>query len=171
MRPTVVQPDHGSGEVRVEVDARLRNAVQQVEDQRDHHHGEAGPQPDPARAHYPSKVPHPYSHCSMTSPTRQAGLWVGLVAVTVFIAHLPSFFHRLLDGDEAIYSSIAALLNMGGQLFGSGGVDNKPPGIFWVYAATFRLAGTYQMTAVHAAGLTAMAATCVLICVMARDLA
>src|SRR5487761_857716 len=102
---------------------------------------------------------------------RQFGLWAGLIAVTILIAHLPSFLHRLLDGDEAIYGSIAALMNTGGQLYGPGGVDNKPPGIFWVYAATFRLAGTYQMTAVHAAGLTAMAATCVLICVMARDLA
>jgi hypothetical protein len=106
----------------------------------------------------------------MTSPTRQAGLWVGLVAVTVFIAHLPSFFHRLLDGDEAIYGSIAALLNTGGQLYGPGGVDNKPPGIFWVYAGTFRLAGTYQMTAIHAVGLTVIAATCVLLFVIGRDM-
>jgi hypothetical protein len=106
----------------------------------------------------------------MTQP-RQAGLWVGLVAVTVFIAHLPSFFHRLLDGDEAIYGSIAALLNTGGQLYGPGGVDNKPPGIFWVYAGTFRLAGTYQMTAIHAVGLAVVAATCVLLFVIGRDMA
>jgi hypothetical protein len=105
----------------------------------------------------------------MTQP-RQAGLWVGLVAVTVFIAHLPSFFHRLLDGDEAIYGSIAALLNTGGQLYGPGGVDNKPPGIFWVYAGTFRLAGMYQMTAIHAVGFTVIAATCVLLFVIGRDM-
>jgi hypothetical protein len=106
----------------------------------------------------------------MTSPTRQAGLWVGLVAVTVFIAHLPSFFHRLLDGDEAIYGSIAALLNTGGQLYGPGGVDNKPPGIFWVYAGMFRLAGTYQMTAIHAVGLAVIAATCVLLFVIGHHM-
>lgn len=97
--------------------------------------------------------------------------WAALVGVAVLVAHVPAFLHRLLDGDEAIYGSIAALMNLGGQLYGAGGVDNKPPGIFWVYAATFRLAGTYQMTAVHAAGLTAMAATCALIFVIARDLA
>src|SRR5487761_531932 len=91
---------------------------------------------------------------------RQFGLWAGLIAVTVFIAHLPSFVHRLLDGDEAIYGSIAALLNTGGDLYGPGGVDNKPPGIFWVYAATFRAFGTYQMTAVHVVGLIVMLATC-----------
>ena len=101
---------------------------------------------------------------------RQFGLWAGLIAVTVLIAHLPSFLHRLLDGDEAVYGSIAALLNTGRELYGPGGVDNKPPGIFWVYAATFRAAGTYQMTAIHAVGLAVVAATCVLLFVIGRDL-
>jgi hypothetical protein len=106
----------------------------------------------------------------MTRP-RQIGLWATLIAITVLIAHLPSFFHRLLDGDEAIYGSIAALMNTGGQLYGPGGVDNKPPGIFWVYAATFQVAGAYQMTAIHAVGLAVMAATCVLIFMIGRDVA
>jgi 4-amino-4-deoxy-L-arabinose transferase-like glycosyltransferase len=101
---------------------------------------------------------------------RQLALWSGVIAVTVFIAHLPSFLHRLLDGDEAIYGSIAALLNTGGDLYGPGGVDNKPPGIFWVYAATFRAFGTYQMTAIHAVGLAVIATTCVLLFVIGRDL-
>ena len=87
------------------------------------------------------------------------------------VAHLPSFLHRLLDGDEAIYGSIAALMNMGGGLYGAGGVDNKPPGVFWVYALIFRVFGEYQMTAVHAAGFIAMAATCVVIFFIARDVA
>jgi hypothetical protein len=100
----------------------------------------------------------------------QLGLWAVLIAVTVFVAHLPSFLHRLLDGDEAIYGSIAALLNTGAPLYGSGGVDNKPPGVFWVYAAVFQVAGTYQMTAVHLVGLVVIAATCVLLFVIGRDL-
>jgi len=100
----------------------------------------------------------------------QLGMWVGLIAITVLIAHLPSFIHPLLDGDEAIYGSIAALLNTGGQLYGTGGVDNKPPGIFLVYAATFQVAGAYQMTAIHAVALLVMAATCVLLFVIGRDL-
>src|SRR5450756_2320887 len=100
-----------------------------------------------------------YSHCSMTRP-RQLGLWAGLIAMTVFIAHLPSFFHRLLDGDEAVYGSIASLMNAGGQLYGPGGVDNKPPGIFWVYAAISRVARTYQMTAVHVHRFVVIAAPC-----------
>src|SRR3984893_18627633 len=101
---------------------------------------------------------------------RQLALWAGLVAVTVFIAHVPSFVHRPLAGDEAVYGSIAALVNAGGELYGPGGVDNKPPGIFWVYAVTFRAAGTYQMTAIHAVGLAVIVATCVLLFVIGRDL-
>src|SRR6266481_9210656 len=91
------------------------------------------------------------------------GPWGAVVAALVVLAHAPSFFHRLLDGDEAIYGSIAALMNLGGRLYAEGGVDNKPPGIFWVYAVTFRLFGTYQMTAIHAIALLTIAATCVLI--------
>lgn len=91
--------------------------------------------------------------------------------MTIFLAHLPSFFHRLLDGDEAIYGTIAALMNMGQPLYGAGGVDNKPPGVFWIYSLTFRVFGTYQMTAVHAVGFIAMAATCALIFLIARDIA
>jgi len=106
----------------------------------------------------------------MTRP-RQIGLWAALIAITVVVAHLPSFTHRLLDGDEAVYGSMATLMNTGSPLYGAGGVDNKPPGIFWVYAATFQAAGTYQMTAIHAVGLAVIAATCVLLFMVGRDVA
>lgn len=76
-----------------------------------------------------------------------------------------------MDGDEAIYGSIAALVNTGATLYGSGGVDNKPPGVFFIYAATFRVAGTYDMTAIHLVGLAVVLATCALLFVAGRDLA
>ena len=90
--------------------------------------------------------------------------------MAVLIVHLPAFAHRLLDGDEAVYGSIAALVNQGAALYGDGGVDNKPPGIFWTYAATFDLFGTYQMTAVHLLALVVMAATCVLLFIIGRSI-
>jgi hypothetical protein len=62
-------------------------------------------------------------------------LWGAAVTAVIVAAHVPSFFHRVLDGDEAIYGSIAALMNEGGALYAGGGVDNKPPGIFWIYAS------------------------------------
>jgi hypothetical protein len=96
---------------------------------------------------------------------------VGAAAVAIFLAHVPAFLHRLLDGDEAIYGTIAALMNLGQPLYGTGGVDNKPPGVFWIYSVTFRVFGAYQMTAVHAMGFIAMATTCVLLFFIARRLA
>jgi hypothetical protein len=105
------------------------------------------------------------------NPTRlPRAAFVAAAGFVVLVAHLPSFFHRLLDGDEAVYGSIAALMNLGGELYGAGGVDNKPPGVFWVYAAIFRVFGAYQMNAVHAAGLLAMAATCGLVFLIGRHL-
>src|SRR6266571_8238965 len=106
-----------------------------------------------------------------TSPaTRQIVplVWGAAAAAVIVLAHLPSFFHRLLDGDEAIYGSIAALMNGGGNLYADGGVDNKPPGIFWVYSATFRVFGTYQMTAIHVVALLAVIATALLIFLVGR---
>src|SRR6202165_2906175 len=97
--------------------------------------------------------------------------WGAIVAAVVVLARLPSFAHRLMDGDEAVYASIALLMTTGRQLYADGGVDNKPPGIFWVYSATFHVAGTYQMTAIHAVGLLAVAATCVLLFITARAMA
>src|ERR1700693_1939721 len=97
-------------------------------------------------------------------------LWGAIVAAVVGHAHIPSFAHRLLDGDEAIYASIAALMNTGRALYADGGVDNKPPGIFWVYAATFHVAGTYQMTAIHSVGLVVLLATCVILFLIGRSL-
>ncbi len=87
------------------------------------------------------------------------------------LAHSPSLFHRLDDSDEAIYASIAALMNGGGALYADGGVDNKPPGIFWVYAAIFRIFGTYQMTAIHIAALLVIAGTCLLLFLAGRQVA
>ena len=93
-----------------------------------------------------------------------------LASIAVLIVHLPAFAHRLLDGDEAVYGSIAALMNQGGALYVDGGIDNKPPGIFWTYLATFDLFGTYQMTAVHLVALAVMGATCVLLFFIGRSI-
>src|SRR5215471_12217999 len=101
----------------------------------------------------------------------QAAVWPIVTGAVIAVVHIPEFVHRLLDGDEAVYGSIAVLMNLGGDLYGAGGVDNKPPGIFWVYAVVFRIFGAYQMTAVHAVGFLAMAATCVFLFLIARDIA
>src|SRR5260370_6836946 len=108
---------------------------------------------------------------TMTRNANNPALWVAAVAAPLLLTDAPSFFHRLLDGDEAIYGSIAALMNLGAGVYGQGGVENKGAGIFWVYAITFRVFGTYQMTAVHVVALLVIAATCFLIFLAGRRLA
>lgn len=95
--------------------------------------------------------------------TRQSWLWTAIATAGVIVLHAPSFVHRLMDGDEAVYGAIATLMNQGGRLYAEGGVDNKPPGIYWLYAATFEVFGRYQMTAIHAIELIAVGATCALL--------
>src|SRR5439155_26091248 len=90
-----------------------------------------------------------------------------VVAVTAG-CRLPCFVKPFLDGDEAIYASIAALLDAGGHLYGEGGVDNKPPGIFWTYAAVFRLFGRFHLHAVHALALVCVLGTAGLLALAAR---
>src|SRR5207302_4193449 len=97
--------------------------------------------------------------------------WPVAAGLPIMVAHLPSLLHRLLDGDEAIYGSIAVLMNLGGGLYDAGGVDNKPPGIFWAYALVFRVFGAYQMTAIHLAALAVVGATCLVLYVITRELA
>src|SRR3977135_4111392 len=103
-------------------------------------------------------------------PQRGPRFWGAVVAAVVVLGHAPAFFHRLLDGDEAIYGSIAALMNLGGRLYAEGGVDNKPPGIFWGYAATFHLAGPSQITSIHIVGLIVVLATSALLFTIGQSL-
>jgi hypothetical protein len=67
--------------------------------------------------------------------------------------------HPLVDWDEAQYASIGELVRAGGRLYRDGGVDFKPPGIYWTYAAVFELCGRYAMWAVHALALLVAIAT------------
>jgi hypothetical protein len=79
-------------------------------------------------------------------------------------------WHRLLDIDEANYGAIAALMNAGGRLYADGGVDNKAPVVFWVYAAAFRLFGLYNLTAVHVFKVAVVLATAGVLAAIAKHL-
>lgn len=61
-------------------------------------------------------------------------------ALIAAVARLPAFVRPLLDDDEAQYAATAELVRAGGRLYADGGVDNKPPGIYWTYAAVFDVA-------------------------------
>ncbi|HET7500629.1 MAG TPA: glycosyltransferase family 39 protein [Kofleriaceae bacterium] len=84
--------------------------------------------------------------------------WLAIAAVAA-ICRLPAFFRPLLDDDEAQYAAIGELVRAGGRLYGDGGVDFKPPGIYWTYAAVFELTGRYAMWAMHLVALAVVIAT------------
>lgn len=79
-----------------------------------------------------------------------------------------SVWHRVLDVDEANYGAVAALMNAGGGLYGAGGVDDKPPGVFWFYSIVYRFAGLYDMRAVHVVKVLVVLVTALLVARIAR---
>jgi 4-amino-4-deoxy-L-arabinose transferase-like glycosyltransferase len=95
---------------------------------------------------------------------------VALGGATVFFQGL-TVWHRVLDVDEANYGAIAALMNAGGALYGDGGVDNKPPGVFWFYSLSYRAFGLYDMRAVHVLKVLVVLATAAIVAAIARRLA
>ena len=103
---------------------------------------------------------NPGTHEALTSrlgTKHRAWFVVGLV---VTVIHAPLLTKPFVDSDEAVYASIAALTNSVGRLYAEGGVDNKFPGIFWIYAAVFRVFGQYSMNAVHVLTIVFVLATC-----------
>ena len=92
-----------------------------------------------------------------------------LIAGIIALAHAPSLAKPLLDSDEAVYASMAALVDAGGRLYAEGGVDNKFPGIYYTYSAVFHVFGCYAMAAVHLLALIVVLATSyVLACIVRR---
>lgn len=63
----------------------------------------------------------------------------------------------ILNIDESIYSEVANTI-LDGKVLYKGAVDNKPPGIFYLYAGIFSLSGKNNLVAIHAA-----AAVCIII--------
>ena len=70
-----------------------------------------------------------------------------LVALGIGL-RLPSFQHRLLSDDEAIYAATADAMANGSRLYADV-VDHKPPGIYWVYRAGFAAFGDRNTQGAH----------------------
>ncbi len=91
-----------------------------------------------------------------------------LFAILLFCLFLriPYLFHTMQDIDEGSHAAIAVTLLEGGLPY-LNAVDNKPPGIFAIYAATFFLFGHYNMAAVHAVTFLWTLATAIVLSVLA----
>ncbi|HEX7836624.1 MAG TPA: glycosyltransferase family 39 protein [Kofleriaceae bacterium] len=97
---------------------------------------------------------------------KDAGFVVGLAT----LLHAPSFFRPFMDIDEGSFAGIACRLVEGGRVYHDG-VENKLPGMFYVYKAVFAMFGRYNMVAIHVAVTLAAIATAFAIGSIARRFA
>ena len=108
-------------------------------------------------------------------PTRTAAhRWISgwrfvlVVVVVAAITHLPGFVRtEVLNPDEAFLATQARVINDGGHLYRDV-VDRKPPLVPYLYAATARITGSYEMVWVRLLAVAAHVATALLLAAIAR---
>src|SRR5438874_3458898 len=91
--------------------------------------------------------------------TRCQSRWVNLVIIAlVVILRAPTLLPSLYTTDEAYYGTIANDILDGGALYRTA-VDTKPPGVYYIYAGVFRVAGRNNLGAVHVLAIFVVVAT------------
>ncbi len=98
---------------------------------------------------------------------------IGLVALIILfglILRIPYLFHAMQDIDEGSHAAVATVLMDGGLPY-LNAVNNKPPGIFYIYLATFYLFGKYNMIAIHGVTFLWTLATAIVLSILAGKLA
>jgi len=103
-------------------------------------------------------------------PSRSAAsllTFLVLLAATC-VLRFPALVSHPFNIDESYYSAGAAELVAGGTFFRHV-VDHKPPGIYLIYALIYRLAGVFNVTAVHAVLILAAALTAYLVGRVAQE--
>jgi hypothetical protein len=95
---------------------------------------------------------------------------LGLLIAITLVLRAPSFFRAFMDIDEGSYAAIGCRMLQGGLPYRDG-VENKFPGIFYVYKLIFTLGGRYDMVAVHLATALVALATALVCGAIARRVA
>src|SRR5438270_7178394 len=91
--------------------------------------------------------------------TRRQSLWVNMVIIAlVVILRAPTLLPSMYTIDEAYYSTIASDMLDGGAVYRTA-VDTKPPGMYYIYAGVFRVAGRNNLFAVHLLAIFVVVAT------------
>ncbi len=97
---------------------------------------------------------------------------LGIAALIILFGLLlrtPYLLHRMQDIDEGSHAAVAAILMDGGLPYRDA-VNNKPPGVWYVYLATFLLFGKYNMFAVHAVAFFWTLGTALVLALLAKKL-
>jgi 4-amino-4-deoxy-L-arabinose transferase-like glycosyltransferase len=95
--------------------------------------------------------------------TRCQSRWVDVTIIAlVVILRLPTLLPSLYNGDEGYYGIIANDTLDGGMFYRTA-VDTKPPGIYYIYVAVFKVAGKNNLLAVHVLAILVVAATALVV--------
>ena len=86
-------------------------------------------------------------HALIASLGKQRLAALAIVLLTI-VSRLPSLMHPKPIDDEAVYSVVANEVVDGGLIYRDA-VERKPPLLFWIYAAVFKVAGKYNWYALH----------------------
>jgi hypothetical protein len=91
--------------------------------------------------------------------TRRQNRWINAVIIAlVFVLRSPTLLPSLYTTDEGYYGTIANDILDGGAVYHTS-VDTKPPGMYYIYAGVFRVAGRNNLFAVHVLAIFVVAAT------------
>ncbi len=95
--------------------------------------------------------------------TRRQSRWVNVIIISiVVILRLPTLLPSLYNDDEGYYGTIANDTLDGGTFYRTA-VDTKPPGIYYIYLAVFKVAGKNNLLAVHVLAILVVAATALIV--------
>src|SRR6266403_268075 len=95
--------------------------------------------------------------------TRSHRRWVNLLIIGLVVGlRLPTLLPSLYNGDEGYYGTIANDILDGGAVYHTA-VDTKPPGMYYIYAAVFQVAGRNNLLAVHVLAIFVVAATALVV--------
>ena len=91
--------------------------------------------------------------------TRCQSRWINAVIIAlVVILRAPTLLPSMYTSDEGYYGTIANDILDGGTVYHTA-VDTKPPGMYYIYAAVFRVAGRNNLFAVHLLAIFVVVAT------------
>ena len=95
--------------------------------------------------------------------TRCQSRWINAVIIAlVVILRAPTLLPSMYTTDEGYYGTIANDTLDGGAVYHTA-VDTKPPGMYYIYAAVFRVAGRNNLFAVHLLAIFVVAATALVV--------
>jgi len=95
--------------------------------------------------------------------TRSQSRWVNVIIVAlVVILRSPTLLPSMSLTDEDYYSTIASDILDGGKVYHTS-VDTKPPGMYYIYAGVFRVAGRNNLLPIHILAIFVVASTALVV--------